>query len=119
MLERSAQLRRARSLFVYWRDGRLSFHNFSRRLTVSAKPIACEVLDFFNDWRTLEDATVRFFDYTPRSVRSAISQLVKQGLLLVKGSREATQDNHIAKEWSPWLPEGSFHFSTKDTPYAD
>ena len=21
--------------------------------------------------------------------------------------------------WSDWLPEGSFHFSTKDVPYVD
>jgi len=119
MRERTIQLRRARSLFAYWRDSRLFFHNFARRLTVSAKPITCEVLDFFNDWRTFQEAITCFADYTPRSVHSAISQLVKQDLLLVKGSPEAAQDSRIAKDWSAWLPEGSFHFSTKDPPYAD
>jgi SagB-type dehydrogenase family enzyme len=119
MRERTIQLRRPRSLVAYWRDGRLFFHNFARRLTVSAKPMACEVLDFFGDWRTSQEAIGHFADYTPRSVRSAISQLVKQGLLLVRDSPEAAQDSRIAKEWSAWLPEGSFHFSTKDPPYAD
>ncbi|HJW37712.1 MAG TPA: SagB/ThcOx family dehydrogenase [Candidatus Udaeobacter sp.] len=52
-------------------------------------------------------------------MRSAISQLVKHGLLLPKGSPEAAQDSRIAKEWSDWLPEGSLHFSTKDVPYLD
>jgi SagB-type dehydrogenase family enzyme len=119
MWDRTAQLRRARSLFVYWRDGRLFLHNFARRLTVSANPITCEVLDFFSKWRTFQEAIRFFADYTKWSVRSAVSQLVKHGLLLVKDSDEAAQDSRIAKAWSAWLPEGSFHFSTKDPPYAD
>jgi len=117
MRDRNAPLRRARSLFAYWRDDQLYFHNFARRLTVSAKPLTCEVLDFFSEWRTCQDAADFFADYTGRSVRSAVSQLVKQGLLLVKNSSEAAQDNCLAKEWSDWLPEGSFHFSTKDAAF--
>ena len=119
MWDQTAQLRRARSLSVYWRDGRAFFHNFAARLTVSAKPITFEVLDFFTSWRTCQEAIVHFADYTPKSVRSAVSQLVKQGLLLLKNSREAAQDDRLAREWLPWLPDGSFHFSTKDPPYVD
>src|SRR6266566_2232899 len=119
MRERTIQLRRATSLFAYWGYGRLFFHNFALRLTVSARPITCELLDFFSDWRTSQAAINCFADYTPRSVRSAISQLVKHRLLLPKDSPELRQDTHIAKEWSDWLPEGSFHFSTKDPPLAD
>jgi SagB-type dehydrogenase domain len=106
-------------LFVYWRDGRLFFHNFARRLTVSGRPITCEVIGFFSRWRTSQDAIAHFVDYSTSSVRSALSQLSKQGLLLRKDSAEAEHDSRIAKEWSDWLPEGSFHFSTKDTPYVD
>jgi SagB-type dehydrogenase family enzyme len=42
---------------------------------------------------------------------------VKQGLLLQKDSPEVAQDSRIAKEWSAWLPEASFHFATKDAAY--
>ena len=35
----------------------------------------------------------------------------------MKNSPEAGQDSRIAKEWSDWLPAGSFHFSTKDARY--
>ena len=115
--EHTGPLRRARCLFAYWRDGRLVFHNFARRLTLSARPVTCEVLDFFDDWRTSQDAIARFGDYTSRSVRSTLSQLVEQGLLVMKGSPEAAQDSRIANEWSDWLPAGSFHFSTKDARY--
>jgi len=52
-------------------------------------------------------------------VRAALAELVQQGLLLPKDSPEVTQDTRIAKEWSAWLPEGSFHFATKDAVYVD
>jgi SagB-type dehydrogenase family enzyme len=119
MRERTVLLRRARCLFVYWRDSRLCFHNFAKRLTVSGKPIACEVLAFFDKWRTSQEAITHFAAYRQKSVRSALTQLVEHGLLLPKHSPEAEHDNRIAKEWSDWLPEGSFHFSTKDVPYLD
>jgi SagB-type dehydrogenase family enzyme len=105
-------------LFAYWRDGRLFFHNFARRLTVSGRPITCEVLDFFSKWRTSQEALTHFAGYTRKSVHSALSQLVKRGLLLLKDSPEVAEDSRLAKEWSGWLPQGSFHFSTKDVAYA-
>ena len=111
------QLRRARNLFVYWRDGRLFFHNFARQLTVAGRPITWEVLAFFSDWRTFQQARAHFASYTKGSVQFTLSELVKHALLLVKDSREAMQDSRLAKEWSTWLPEGSFHFSTKNASF--
>ena len=119
MRERTIRLRRARCLFLYWRDGQLFFHNFARRSTASGRPVTCEVLEFFDRWRTSEEAIAHFAHYSPRSVRSALAQLVEYGLLLRKGSAEARQDLRIAQEWSAWLPQGSFHFSTKDVAYVD
>jgi hypothetical protein len=110
-------LRRARNLVVYWQDGRPLFHNFARQLTVSGKPITWEVLTFFSEWQTSHEAIAHFAGYTPGSVLSALSQLVRNGLLLVKDSPEAVQDSRLAKEWSAWLPEGGFHFSTKDAAF--
>jgi SagB-type dehydrogenase family enzyme len=106
-------------LFLYWRDGRLFFHNFARRSTVSGRLLTCEVLDFFDRWRTSQEAITHFADYSQSSVRSALAQLVECGLLLPKDSAESRRDVLIAKEWKAWLPEGSFHFSTKDVAYLD
>ena len=117
-MSEARRLRRARTLFVYWRNNRLILHNFATRRRVSARPVTCEVLDFFSDWRTQEEAVTHFSAYSRRSVLSALSQLLKQGLLLPKGSREAARDALIAKHWSEWLPEGSFHFATKDADYV-
>jgi SagB-type dehydrogenase family enzyme len=118
MPEQTARLRRARSLLAYWEGAQLVFHNFARRLTVSARPITCQVLDFFSEWRTPQEAIAHFNNYAQRSVRTSVSQLAKQGLLVSKGSPEAACDRRISKEWSAWLPEGSFHFSTKDPAYV-
>jgi SagB-type dehydrogenase family enzyme len=116
---RKRTLRRAKSLIVCWKDGRLFLHNFSTRSTVSAKAIAFEILDFFGKWRTAEAIVHRFSAYTRESVLSAITQLTKHDLLLRRNSREAAHDALIAKEWSPWLPHGSFHFATKDIQYRN
>jgi SagB-type dehydrogenase family enzyme len=84
---------------------------------VSGTPFTCEVLDFFTQWRTFQKAVAHFDDYTQTSVQSAVSDLVKHGLLVQKDSPEAREDSQIAKEWAAWLPEGSIHFSTKDARY--
>ena len=118
MPRRIIRLRRARSLYAYWEGGRLVFHNFARRGTVSAKPIACELLDFFGEWRTPEQAITHFNGYTKKSLLASISHLVRDGLLVSNNSPEEANDAKIAKEWSAWLPQGSFHFSTKDAGYV-
>ena len=119
MRQPTIPLRRARCLVVHWRGNKLFFHNFATRLSVSAKPLTCEVLDFFNSWRTSREAVIHFAGSTPRSVRAALAELVQHGLLLPKNSPELTRDTRIAKEWSDWLPAASFHFATKDAPYVD
>lgn len=119
MQQRTIRLRRARCLFAYWQNGQLCFHNFAKRLTVSGKPITCEILAFFDRWRAPKEVIAHFAEYTPRSVRSALAQLVEHGLLLRNHSPELTRDSRIAKEWSAWLPQGSFHFCTKDAVYVD
>ena len=117
--ETRGRFRRPLTLFIYWREGRLLFHNFATRQTFSAEPVVCEVLNFFRRWRTSQEAVNYFSNYARGSVRSTVAELVGHGLLLRKDSIEAIRDNRIAKVWHSWLPEGSFHFSTKDTPYVD
>ncbi len=107
MRQQTIRLRRARCLLLYWRDGRLFLHNFARRLTVSGRPITCGVLDFFGEWRTYQEAIAHFAGYRPRSVRSAISELVKHGLLLPKDSPEATQDSESQRSGPIGFPQGA------------
>jgi SagB-type dehydrogenase family enzyme len=46
-----------------------------------------------------------------------VSRLVKVGLLVTEDSDDQRQDELLARQWGRWLPEGSFHFSTKDVFY--
>jgi SagB-type dehydrogenase family enzyme len=50
---------------------------------------------------------------------SALEQLVLHGLLVEKGTVGARRDAQLARVWSRWLPEGSFHFATKHNRYVD
>src|SRR5579864_4682985 len=112
------QLQRARSMLVYWHDGALRFCNFASGRTVTGRPITCELLDFFDDWKTSKQAAAQFSSYTRQSVETTVRQLVKHGLLLRKNSPDANFDEKLARQWSSWLPEGSFHFITKDARYV-
>src|SRR5947207_9615783 len=112
------QLRRARSLLIYWQEGELRFLNFARGRTLAGRAITCELLDFFNEWKTAKQAIAHFTSFTPASVNSTLSQLIRHGLLLRKNSAAERFDSQLARQWSCWLPEGSFHFITKDTRYV-
>jgi SagB-type dehydrogenase family enzyme len=111
-------LRRARSLLAYWQGDRLFFLNFARRSTTSARPQTCEILEFFTRWRTPQEAVARFSEYTEASVRSTLGQLEKHGLLLTERSDTAVEDQRLNREWKYWLPEGGFHFATKNAVYV-
>jgi SagB-type dehydrogenase family enzyme len=112
------ELRRARSLLVYWRDGELRFVNFARGRTVSGRSITCDILHFFNEWKTAKQAAAHFDDYTPKSVHSTVDQLIERGLLVRKNSAAGHLDEELSRKWSSWLPEGSFHFLSKNARYV-
>lgn len=112
------ELRRARSLLVYWQDGELRFVNFAGGLTASGRPITCELLDFFNEWKTAKQVFSHFAGYSRKSVNSTVNQLTERGLLVRRNSAAAHLDAELSRKWSAWLPEGSFHFLTKDARYV-
>ena len=115
---RRLELRRARSLLVYWRDDALRISNFATGHTVTGRPITCELLDFFDNWKTAEQANNHFSGYSRQNVNFALSQLIKHGLLVRKNSADADFDERLTRQWSGWLPDGSFHFLTKDARYV-
>jgi SagB-type dehydrogenase family enzyme len=40
-------------------------------------------------------------------------------LLLECDSPESARDDQLESSWKPWLPEGGFHFLTKDAPFVE
>lgn len=108
----------ARCQFSYWEDGSLRIVNYLTRRTFSANPVVLELLGFFFEPRSLPEALVRFKAYQPQSVARAIMELIALQLLLEHGSPAWQRDERVQSLWKGWLPEGGFHFLTKDAPYV-
>lgn len=108
--------RRAPHLVLYW-DGRLTFHNYATGQQVEAEPLACAILSFFDRWRRPEGVFRRLEDYTPESLRAALEQLARCGLLETSRRPGAAGPRRL-DSWKDWNPAaGFFHFSTKDLRY--
>ena len=112
------RFRSARCLSAYWDHGDLRIVNYLTRKTFSANPVVLEVIRFFFPPRTIADAMREFDSYTGDSVGATLLNLIKSRLLLECGSRQAARDELLDSSWRSWLPEGGFHFLTKDAPYV-
>lgn len=111
------KLRSARCQSAYWECGELRIVNYLTRARFAANPIVLELVRFFFSPRTIRDAMVEFNSYTRESVGEAILTMIAAQLLLECASPEAARDELLDSRWQPWLPEGGFHFLTKDAPY--
>jgi len=112
------KLRSARCQSAYWDDGDLRIVNYLARTTFSANPIVLEVIRYFFAPRTIREAMLEFNSYARDSVGEAIVELIECRLLLECDSAESARDELLDSSWKPWLPEGGFHFLTKDAPYV-
>ena len=111
------KLKSASCQIAFWQGGRLRIANYLTRRSFSANPITLDVIGFFFTPRRIGDALIEFRSYSRESVARAILKLIDAQLLLEYGSAEWERDRLVESSWGPWLPEGSFHFMTKDTPY--
>ncbi|TLZ19966.1 MAG: SagB/ThcOx family dehydrogenase, partial [Gammaproteobacteria bacterium] len=112
------KLKSASCQIAYWEGGKLRIANYLTRRTFSANPATLDVIRFFFTPRTIREALFEFRAYSRESVARAILQLINAQLLLEHGSAEWERDELVGTSWRPWLPEGGFHFMTKDTPYV-
>ncbi len=107
--------RRAASIFSYWSEGQFVVENYRAGVALSANPITARVLHVFGDWRSFDEVCRKLPEYSSRSVRSSIRQLVRRGLLLEEGSPQARDDQQFSESWASWLPHAAIlHFATKD-----
>ena len=112
------KLKSASCQIAYWNGGGLRIANYLTRRTFSTNPATLEVIRFFFTPRMIQDALVEFRCYNRESVSRAILQLIDAELLLEYGSAEWERDELVRASWKPWLPEGGFHFMTKDARYV-
>jgi SagB-type dehydrogenase family enzyme len=103
---------------AYWQGDKLRIANYLTRRTFSTTPTTLEVMRIFITPRTIRAALVELRRYRRKSVARAVLQLIDAQLLLEHGSAEWRRDQLVRSSWEQWLPEGGFHFMTKDTPYV-
>jgi len=114
----SLKLQSASCRIAYWEAGELRIANYLTRRTFSTNSVTLDLLRFFSSPRTIRKAVFEFGAYSSQSVARAILQLIDAQLLLEHGSVEWERDQLLDSSWRPWLPEGGFHFITKDTPFV-
>jgi SagB-type dehydrogenase family enzyme len=109
--------RRSPFLISYWEDDRLHFHNYLSGKVTAVSGETAEVLDFFDNWQTLEAMARRWPQYSAKSLRATLEQLTKQTLLESSTAQKAkeVEKARALQKWNAWNPAaGFFHFSTKD-----
>ena len=111
------KLQSASCQIAYWQDGKLRVANYLTNRTFSTNSVILDLVRFFCTPRTIKNALIDFSAYSSQSVANAIVKLIDAQLLLEYGSAEWERDRLLESSWRRWLPEGVFHFMTKDTPY--
>jgi SagB-type dehydrogenase family enzyme len=112
------KLKSASCQIAYWESGKLRIANYLTRRTFATNPVTLDLIRFFSTPSTIQKALVEFRSYSRESVAASILKLIEAQLLLEHGSAEWERDKHVESSWGPWLPEGGFHFMTKDTPFV-
>jgi SagB-type dehydrogenase family enzyme len=105
-------------MFAYWEGGQLRIVNYLSRRTFSTNLATLDLIRFFHVPGTIADALVEFGAFSRESVANSILELIDAQLLLEHRSAEWERDARVCSSWKPWLPEGGFHFMTKDTPFV-
>lgn len=113
------RIRRARSVLMTWRQGKLVLLNYQTQASASADPEAVKFLSLLEEWTRPPDLYSLLPEFTPKSIRAAARELAKNTFLVTEGTPAAKQDADLASVWSDWLPHGEFHFATKDFDYSD
>jgi hypothetical protein len=113
------KLESASCQIAYWEGGKLRIANYLTRRTFATNPVTLDLIRFFfSTPSTIRKALVEFSAYSRESVAASILKLIEAQLLLEHGSPEWKRDKQVESSWGPWLPEGGFHFMTKDTPFV-
>lgn len=110
----SVSYRRSPHLMSYWSGSTLVLENFAEGTRVAATPRACELLHFFDRWRTAGELARAFGGRRPRALAGELAELVRFSLVERSGAPRHDRVEALTT-WADWSPEASFfHLSTRD-----
>jgi SagB-type dehydrogenase family enzyme len=92
--------------------------NYATGAFVRADPLASDVLDFFDRWRTIDRLVARHPSHSLSELRTMVNVLARRSLLVRRSSKENLRIANM-EAWDGWNPAaGFFHMVTKDVPYV-
>ena len=105
-------------MVFYWNAAKLIAHNYAAQTQVLARPIVCEILDFFDRWRSADDLIGDKPRLDHHELQDVLALLVERELLL-QNDRAPSEHQLAMETWAEWNPAaGFFHNSTKDLEYG-
>ena len=111
--------RRAPHLVCYWKNGRFLFYNYAHGRKTPASPIACEILDFFSEWKSLEALGQAKLKVPAKTLDRTARAMTRAGLLN-RSDQPLHPRERAMSRLDRWNPEaGFFHTSTRDVPFLD
>jgi SagB-type dehydrogenase family enzyme len=114
----TTRLRRARTLFAHWEDGRLTVTNWRTRSSATVGSAVVGLLDFFDRWRHPQEAVDRLGAFPAAAARAGVRKLLAADLLVREHTAEAERDAATSRAWARWHPAGPFHYATRDVPFV-
>jgi SagB-type dehydrogenase family enzyme len=118
-METEIRYKRSSHIVSYWKADRFLFHNYASREVSGATGVACDVLTFFGEWKSLAELC-QFKSTVPAAVlEELIGALVAANLLHCSNMALSPEEQAMAK-FDRWNPEcGFFHTATKDVRFID
>jgi SagB-type dehydrogenase family enzyme len=111
--------RRAPHIVCYWKKGRFLFHNYAYGRMVPGSSVACEILDFFSDWKSLSALSKSRIKVPSQLLKKTAQVMIRAGLLN-RSDRPLHPKERAMSQLDRWNPEaGFFHTSTRDVPFLD
>jgi SagB-type dehydrogenase family enzyme len=98
---------------MYFYGKKLLVENYVTRQTFEGGSDTLKLLGFFSEWKTLSQAKRAFSGYVAKSLSSSIQNLLKNGLLIGKGSPQDQLSGRFGREWLWPTASRHYHFSTK------
>lgn len=118
MKRAAVKYRRSPHLVSFWRRGALVVFNYATQQTAGADPLAIQLLNSCDNWRTLEEIVATLPSEPAALVRVFVEELVDVGLLQ-RSDRDSDARVRAMDALGKWNPEvGFFHMATRDVAFT-
>jgi SagB-type dehydrogenase family enzyme len=115
----SIAYRRSPHIVSYWSATEFILHNYASRTRVSVPASLCEILNFFDRWRPIDDLFAAYPHVERRYLQRVVSALSLR-TMLQRSDRRVDAREEAMQTWADWNPAaGFFHNTTKDVRFAD